>query len=360
MHRSLGAGGIEAMVCSLANEMAKGQDVTVCTVKGAVPADLYYSRLSERVKKDSVGDSANELSPLRAVFGIFRYIRRGGFDVVHLHGFFYFYCLAVVLLHGRTKFFYTVHSDALKENNPWDLRLLWLKRFCFKRGWLHPITISAVCRESFRTLYGLDSKLITNGIARPVPSALDERTQLKHTEATRVFIHVGRIAPEKTQPLLCVVFDRLVREGEDVMLLFAGPLHVRAVMEQMEPYLGDRIRYLGERHDIPSLMAASDALCMASLYEGLPVVLLEALSLGCIPVCTPVGGIVDVIQDGHNGLLSGEVSPESYYTAVRRFLALSGPALHQMRANALSSFEQYTIEKTAAEYLSYYQQVIGR
>lgn len=48
-------------------------------------------------------------------------------------------------------------------------------------------------------------------------------------------------------------------------------------------------------------MAHCDAMCLPSIWEGLPVTLLEALSVGCIPICSNVGGIPDVIESGMNG-----------------------------------------------------------
>ena len=148
MHRSLGAGGIEAIVCGLSNELVKQNEVTVCTISKPYPTDYYYSRLANEVIKETINEDGNK-SAIKNVFKIFRFIKNGKYDIVHLHGFFYFYSLSVILLHNKTKFFYTVHSDALKENNPWDLRLLALKRFCFKKKWLRPITISPSSKESF-------------------------------------------------------------------------------------------------------------------------------------------------------------------------------------------------------------------
>ncbi len=46
-----------------------------------------------------------------------------------------------------------------------------------------------------------------------------------------------------------------------------------------------------------------DAYALCSSYEGMPISLIEAIGVGCIPVCTPVGGIVDVVHNGENGFL---------------------------------------------------------
>ena len=162
----MGAGGIEAIVCGLSNELAKRHTVTVCTLRQPVEGEVFYERLSPAVRKETIGKT-EATSPVKVVFQVYRYIRKGDFDVVHIHSFFYFYVLAILFLHRRKKFFYTVHSDASKENMPWDIRLLPLKRFCFRKGWIRPVTISPASQESFYRLYNCESKLIRNGIPRP-------------------------------------------------------------------------------------------------------------------------------------------------------------------------------------------------
>ena len=354
MHRSLGAGGIEAMVCHLSNEMVKTDDVTVCTISTPSPNDPFYIRLSPKIHKETIGKNDGS-NPLLVVFNIYRYILKGRFDIVQLHGFFYFYSLAIILLHKRTKFFYTVHSDASKDNNPWDVRLLSLKRFCFLKGWITPITISPASKASFSELYHCRSEMICNGIARAhIDTETDTVAEFRITPETKVFIHPGRISQEKNQVMLCRIFDRLVKEGADIALIIAGPLHFHDIYEQMSVYFSERVKYLGERGDILDLMSQCAGMCLCSQYEGLPVVLLEALSVGCIPVCTPVGGIVNVIKDHDNGILADEVSEEGYEQAMRTFLQLSDSERLAMRGRCKASFSDYDIEKTAGAYLELY------
>ena len=90
MHRNLGAGGIEALVFHLSNALAKEHDVTVCTINTPSTADHFFARLDPHIKKETIGMTPGN-NPLGTVIKIFRYIRKGHFDIVQLHGFFYFY-----------------------------------------------------------------------------------------------------------------------------------------------------------------------------------------------------------------------------------------------------------------------------
>lgn len=356
IHPSLAGGGIESMICGLANAMGEREEVSVCSIFQPQKSDLFWYKLSPKVKRVTLGKRKQGFSIVE-IFRIFFLIWRGGFDVVNLHGFFYYYALTVLLLHHRIKFFYTVHSDAVKENSHWDRRFFPFKRFCFRRGWIHPITISKASQESFERLYQCDSQLIYNGVARPIKVSDDLVGSFRLTEKSRLFIHAGRIDTPKNQVVLCKVFKRLIENGEDVILLIAGAKQKQDIYNQIAPYFCNRIRYLGERSDIPQLMAQCDAMCLPSIWEGLPVTLLEALSVGCIPICSPVGGIPNVVEQGKNGCLSDSSSEEDYYQTMKAYLQFSDEELTAMRTRCRESFSKYDIENTAAHYLYAYQMV---
>jgi glycosyltransferase involved in cell wall biosynthesis len=358
MHKSLGTGGIEAMVCGLSNALAQTQDVTVCTIVQPSPDDKFYRELDPAIRRETIGRTG-EGKPFKEMLRIARFIRKGHFDIVQLHGFFYYFVLAILLCHRKTCFCYTVHSNALKENNPWDLRILSFKRFCFRKGWVHPITISPASQQSFTELYGCGSRMIPNGVIRPRVAEGSSLDEYRMTPGTRVFLHASRISPEKNQLVLCQAFDSLIREGADVVLVIAGPIHHHDIFDQMKVLFSDRIHYIGTRSDIPSLLCTADGMCLASFYEGLPVILLEAMAAGCIPVCTPVGGILDVVRDGENGILASGTSEEEYVMAMKRYLALPDTARKEMQSACLRTGEQYDIQATGQKYLSYYTELLA-
>lgn len=354
IHPSMAGGGIEAMVCGLANEMAKTEEVTVCSIFEPNDDDIFWNRLSDGVNRISLGKSKAGFS-LSEVFKIYRLLRKGGFDVVNLHGFFYYYAFSILLLHHKVKFFYTVHSDANMENWGWEKRVFRIKKCFFRWRWLNPITISHASKDSFTQLYGINSQLIYNGIPCPKFSAKDLVKEYRKTPNTKIFIHAGRISKEKNQVALCRVFKSLIEQGEDVALLIAGSIQDRRIYESVEGYLGERIFYLGERDDIPQLMYNSDAMCLPSIWEGLPVTLLEALSVGCIPICSPVGGIPNVVVDGVNGFLSESSNEDDYGKTVRQFLLLTEKDLNLIKENCKQSFSKYDIINTSKKYLKYYE-----
>ena len=354
IHPSMAGGGIESMICALSNQMAKNEDVVVCSIFEPVDSDTFWFKLSPLVKKTTLGKKNAGFS-FKVCWQILRFIRDGKYDIVNVHGMFYYYVLSVLFLRRRTKFFYTVHSDANMENTIWDKRLFVLKRYCFKKGWLHPITISNISQKSFEDLYNVPSVLIFNGVSRQPVIEDSVVSTYKISENTKVFIHAGRISLAKNQAVLCKVFKRLIEEGNDVVLLIAGAKQSNEIFSNIMKYFSDRIVYLGQRDDIVQIMAHSDGMCLPSLWEGLPVTLLEALSVGCIPICSNVGGIPDVIKSGYNGFLSNSPAEQDYYKIMQTYLSMSQVDYRRIRKNCMGDFVQYDIVNTSRQYVETYK-----
>lgn len=93
-----------------------------------------------------------------------------------------------------------------------------------------------------------------------------------------------------------------------------GPLAEEIAALHRELGLGDSLQLLGFRRDIHELMAASDALVIASQHEGLPVVIMEAFAAGLPVVATTVGGIPQAVTDGVEGRL---VAPHDHEALAR-------------------------------------------
>lgn len=357
LHTSLAGGGIEAMITGLANEMIKTEDVSVGVIFEPKKSDIFLNQLDRNVKLFSLGKKGSGIS-FSIIWKIFYTIWKGKYDVVNIHGMFYYYVLAVLLCHRYTKFFYTVHSDAIMENTKWDKKLLFVKRFCFQRRWINAITISPTSEKSFENLYGCSGSLILNGIKRKQITNSDILTDYRFSSKTRIFIHAGRISYVKNQEMLCRIFSRLIIEGEDVVLLIAGGCQDNDIFSKLQKYFSERIVYLGERSDVIQLMINSDAMCLPSIWEGLPVVLLEALSVGCVPICSPVGGIVDVITDKENGYLSKTSGEEDYYNTLKTFLNLTKSELASIKRRCIASFAPYDIAITSQNYLNLYKSAL--
>ncbi|WP_328288547.1 glycosyltransferase [Paracoccus lichenicola] len=116
---------------------------------------------------------------------------------------------------------------------------------------------------------------------------------------------VGRFAPQKLHRTLLAALARLHRRGIAARLDLAGQGTDKAQMRRWAARLGlaGHVRFLGRRDDVPALMAASDLLVLPSGFEGLPLVALEAMSIGLPVVATDVTGSAEALGEGHPWLV---------------------------------------------------------
>lgn len=102
--------------------------------------------------------------------------------------------------------------------------------------------------------------------------------------------HVGRFSPEKNHAKLLHVFREIIQRKPNATLLFCGEGETKASIQQQAGELGlsERVRFLGSRNDIPSILQALDAFVFPSVHEGLPYAPLEAQAVG-LPVVMSTG-----------------------------------------------------------------------
>ena len=108
-----------------------------------------------------------------------------------------------------------------------------------------------------------------------------------------------------------------------LVLVGAGP-YATAVREKAKSF-GDTVDILGERHDVPRLLGASDLFVSPSRNEGLPTVIIEAGAAGLPTVATDVGGTREIVKDQITGILVSPDRPDQLAGAVIRTLARSPP-----------------------------------
>jgi len=115
---------------------------------------------------------------------------------------------------------------------------------------------------------------------------------------------VGRLEEQKGHRYLLAALPELSREIPDLTVLLVGEGRVGEALARQAGELGvaDRVRFLGTRRDLPLLFRAMDLFVQPSLWEGLPLALLMAMGAGLPVVATRVSGVLEVIEEGVNGL----------------------------------------------------------
>ncbi len=347
---SLSSGGAERFVVDLSNELSKdtSNEVTLATiVDDSLPNNrLYFNELLPSVKYKCL--MCKHGLSVESLLKTNKLIRQLAPDIVHMHcntSLLYIPCLT----YRKAKYVYTFHNVV---NKCYKFKFQkYINYFYLRNNLFQPITISDLCQQSYYDFYHLSNAIcINNGRSKPVTYQIDEiKRQIesfKRNVDDLIFVHVARCSPQKNQDLLFEVFKRLSDEGHHVQLLIIGDGYKDSPFYKFAA--NPSFHFLGVKQNVGDYLSASDFFILSSSYEGLPLSLLEAMSMGCIPISTPVGGVPDVIKDGENGFLSKSLSPDDFYDTVCRAISERDTVMPDRVAKSYE--EKFSMKKCASQY----------
>jgi glycosyltransferase involved in cell wall biosynthesis len=172
---------------------------------------------------------------------------------------------------------------------------------------------------------------------------------------------VQRLSPPKTPLVFVGALPRILAARPDALVWIVGDGPLRPSVEAAVTAAGlaARVRFFGLRKDVPDVLSASDVTVHSSLREGLPRVVLEALTVGTPVVATAVGGLPDVVADGVNGLLVPPEDPAALAGAVLATLADPGAAERRARAGR-AAVEPFSARQMLEEQHALYRRLLGR
>lgn len=202
------------------------------------------------------------------------------------------------------------------------------------------IAVSNDTATSYRSYVGGRARvvIVPNAVdTESYPASVDApslRQEIGLEPTDRVAIVVATFKRQKGHRHLVEALGEIADREPDLRVVLVGDGELRAEIEGMVHSLGldDHFRFLGSRRDVPELLAISDVFVLPSLWEGLSVALLEAMSSDLPVVATDVSGTRDVIIDGHTGLLVPPADPGALADAISAVLRDPAAAKHRSRA----------------------------
>lgn len=353
----LGGGGASRLMADLSNQYASNKNNEVITVSVIESESAGNDFIS--FKKDLIPSvkyiALNKKSGLgwASLYSVFRLIKKEHPDVVHLHANILLLLLPVLFCQ-KVNYVNTIHTLVTRQYPNGIIKRIanWL----YRKGKVIPVTISQECHESYKECFGRQEDiLITNGrealkTTEKLLSVKKELSDIGVRQGTPVFLHVARHHPVKNHDRMFKTFQRLSNEGIDYQLIVIGD-HYDVYEKQFNGH--KQIHLIGARTNIGDYMSFADFFVLTSDKEGLPLSLLEAMSMGVIPVCTPAGGIKDVLRNGENGFMAKEVSDESFYQVVKQAL-YEGSKIS--RNSIIKEYkEKYSMEVCAKHYMDIYK-----
>ena len=355
---ALNSGGAERFVVDLSNSLATNHKVYLFTLLDVNKHGFYKSDVCENVELISLNKKlgVNLLLP----FKIFLKLCKIKPDVVHTHLSPIFYLFLCFFTLKKPIYFHTIHNDANKEAK--SKFGYFIKLFLFKSKLVIPITISDESSRGFLSFYGLDSHQINNGRDVDLNKKYLNNTMLqdfKKTPNTKILLNVGRIEYQKNHIMLAKAFNILVNKGYDIVLLIIGKKRDKEITDKIR-LINKDIHLVGQVSNPLDYIANANVFCLSSLYEGMPISLIECFSVGVIPICTPVGGIKDMIVDGKNGFLSKDITLESYVVALEKYLSLNEDELNKMRTYSKKEFKNYSMETCLSKHEDAYRKKLDK
>lgn len=167
---------------------------------------------------------------------------------------------------------------------------------------------------------------------------------------------VARLAPQKRVDLLIRALAQVRLEHPQAELHVVGDGPDRRLLEATAADLGvsGAVRFLGERDDVPGLLAKAACVALASDYESCPLVVLEAMASGVPVVATAVGGVPELIQDGRTGILVPHGSVEGLAEGIASLIRDPGTAQAMGRAGRCRVGDSFSLGRSVATTESVY------
>jgi glycosyltransferase involved in cell wall biosynthesis len=230
------------------------------------------------------------------------------------------------------------------------------------------ISVSEANRASGRKhIKGFESVLVNYGIDQkkfsPAGVSSDVRAELGIGAEALLVLFIARFTKQK-QPLAMI---RAFKEALDsvpgmhLLMVGDGELREEALRLSDDLGLGGHISFQTFRQDVPNVLAAADIFVLPSLWEGLPIGLLEAMAMGKAIIASDVDGTGEVLKHGENGLLvqTGQLVPSLAEALVQLGRDREMQKRFQQRAVETIS-GRFAVERMAREIEAIYTKVLER
>lgn len=345
-------GGAEKFFVDLFNGLAEEDtnDVKIILLYDIVETAYLPSQISEKI--EVISFSKKEGLSVNLMFKLYYWIRQNSPDVVHTHLGALKYSMLASLLISRVRYFHTIHCLPKYENTPF-LRFLLI--FFYKFGIITPITISKEVDQQFIEIYhSKRSILIENGINKIKKSqnfsdAINSITELKKVFKDHLIIlNIANVHKIKNQDLIGKVARMAKEDGQKFLFINIGRIDDSKYFEYLNESKPENFIFLGPKLNATDYLFLADAFILTSNQEGAPISVLEAISIGVIPICTPVGGLKSMINN-HIGFLSSNISESAFYCSLQDFLHYENKDI--LRENCVIHFEKnFTLSACIEKY----------
>lgn len=286
--------------------------------------------------------------------------------IIHVHEYKSHILTAIAkLVTGKKNWFLyrTIHGQTVPSSFKSNL-VLGAEFFFLKYLTDHIITVSEQLKKQLSLkLTRDDIHLIYNAVdlnALPTPNDVPKIRQSFGLKENQFWIGTAaRLERVKNLQMLikaaCYLRDKQPDMEFRISIFGEGSLCEVLRLQILQYDLGEYVFLEGHNNNIMPVLLALDVFALTSLHEGLPMSLLEAMSVGTIPVCTAVGGMKEVISHGEDGFLVGSGNAEELADTFA-YIFSEGEELNSVRVNAFEKIKQHhSVEQNCLQLLTLYE-----
>ncbi|HMK63931.1 MAG TPA: glycosyltransferase [Acidimicrobiales bacterium] len=365
--KGLEVGGAERLLVELAAQRDREhfdyEAAYVLATRDALAGDLEASG----VPVHPLG--ARSSLDLRWMAELRRLLRQGCFDIVHAH---LPYAASLGRLVARSLPAETRPTLIYTEHSLWNKTAVLTR--VLNRSTVHMdsalFVVSEASHAALPVALRSHARVVVHGIDQARSAALVERRfELRRRlhELVGADIHeviaitVANLRPEKGYDVLLGAAQATAAMGIPMRFVSVGwgPLEQTLVDECRARALDEKVVFLGRRSDALELMAGSDLFVLPSHHEGLPVALMEAMSVGLPTVATEVGGVPGVVIDEVSGLLVPPGRPDLLADAVAR-LSQDETLRAKLASGALAAGARFDVATASRAIEEVYRELLAR
>jgi len=264
----------------------------------------YHSAITERLEQQGIKIiylNKKRGFDLHMFFRLYRIFRKEKPDVVHTHLYAMQYAVPAAVIAGVQTRIHTVHSIAQKESKPFAQKMNFIFYHVFH---VIPVALSKEVQQTIQERYRLARSkipIIYNGV--DLEKCMQKETYCSGNVLR--YIHVGRFAAVKNHMMLLEAFAKVHKKLPESELILIGAGELEECIRKKIRDLGieDHVVMTGLKKNIYPFLQKADVFVLPSVYEGMPMTLIEAMGTGLPVIATAVGGIPSMIRSYENGIL---------------------------------------------------------
>jgi len=290
-------------------------------------------------------------------------------ELVHCHG-----TRAISNLYMSAKslnipVIYTIHGWSFHNDQQPIIKKIriWTEKFLTSTS-VANIAVSESNKMTGKNYFkNFEATVINNGIDQqkfdPNKNFQDIRAAFKILPTSILIIFIARFTSQKQPLSLINAFAEAVKKNPslELMMVGEGDENKIALEKVSKLKLSPKIHFLPFRQDVPDLLAAADIFVLPSLWEGLPIGLLEAMSMGKAVIATNVDGTKEIIKNNENGLLIETSNLTQDLTEAILHLSTNENLRNQLGINAKKTIqENFSASEMTKKIENLYAQVLRR